>query len=83
VQYGNNLHITGIIENAGRPVLWAVVRRETTEVYVTLLSDLKQACERQMTQGEQFKPSCCLVDNSDPEINAARYDHSPLVPYQL
>jgi hypothetical protein len=51
VQYSNDLQITGIIAHAGRPVLvlWAVVCRETTEVYVTLLSDLKQACERQMT----------------------------------
>jgi hypothetical protein len=55
-------------------VLWAIVRRETTEVYVTLLADLKQDCEGQMQEGNRFKPSCCLVDNSDPEINAARYE---------
>jgi hypothetical protein len=83
VQYSNDLQSIGIIANAGRPVPWAVVCRETSGVYVTLVSDLKQTCERQMTQGEQFNPSCHLVNNSDPEINAARYEHSSLPPDQL
>jgi hypothetical protein len=53
-------------------MLWEIVRCESKKVYVILLADLKQACERQMQEGEPFKPSCCLVDNSGPEIIAAR-----------
>jgi hypothetical protein len=57
-------------------VLWAIVRHETTDVYSVLLGDLKSACEAQMPADAEWKPSCCLVDNSDAEINAARCVHT-------
>lgn len=58
---------------AGRPVIWAIVRHETSAVFTRILSDLKAACEAIMPGGAEFRPSCTLVDNSDAEINAARY----------
>jgi hypothetical protein len=67
----------GILEinmHAGRPVVWALVRHETTEVYSTILGDLKDACDGilQLRQKECLQPSCVLVDNSNAEIGAAR-----------
>jgi hypothetical protein len=41
-----------------------------------LLGDLKAACEALMPADAEWKPSCCLVDNSDAEINAARCVHT-------
>jgi hypothetical protein len=60
--------------SAGKPVLWAVVRHESSKVYQILLDDLKTACQGLIPPGRVFKPSCILVDNSDAEINASRYD---------
>jgi hypothetical protein len=52
----------------------AVVRHKSSEVYQTLLGDLKTACKGLLPPGRAFKPSCMLVDNSDAAINASRYD---------
>jgi hypothetical protein len=61
--------------NAGRPVVWALVRHETTEVFSTILGDLKAACDAilQLQRGDGLQPSCILVENSNAEISAARY----------
>jgi hypothetical protein len=60
--------------SAGSPVLWAMARHKRSDVYQTLLGDLKTACEGFMPTGRAFKPSCILVDNSDAEINPSRCD---------
>jgi hypothetical protein len=59
---------------AGRPVVWALVRHETAQVYSTILGDLKDACDGilQLQHKECLRPSCVLVDNSNAEISAAR-----------
>jgi hypothetical protein len=59
---------------SGRPVLWVVARNKSSKVYQTLLDDLKTACQGLIPPDRVFKPSCILVDSSDAEINASRYD---------
>lgn len=53
-------------------MLWAVLRSESAEQYRKLLTILKTACESLMPDGADWKPSCCLVDNSDAECKGAR-----------
>jgi hypothetical protein len=45
---------------------------ETMEVYTTLLTDLKTACEHQVPAAKTLLPSCCLVEDSDAEMCAAK-----------
>jgi hypothetical protein len=55
--------ILEIIMYAGRPVVWALVRHDTAEVYSTVLGDLKDACDGilQLQQKECLQPSCAHV----------------------
>jgi hypothetical protein len=68
--------ILEINTHEGHHVVWALLRHETTltEVYSTILGDLKDACDGilQLRQKECLQPSCVLVDNSNAEISAAR-----------
>lgn len=57
---------------AGRPIFWAIMRRETTDRIAFVLQKVKQAMEEGQPEDYEWKPSCVLVDNSDAEIGAIR-----------
>jgi hypothetical protein len=67
-------YVLEITMYTGRPVVWALVRQETKEVYSTILGDLKSACDGilNLQQKDGLKPSCVLVDNSNAEISAVK-----------
>lgn len=67
------------VARAGRPVCWAILRSETSELYTRMLKLVKQAVEERVSNGAVWQPSCCLVDNSNAEISAVRYQPHPPV----
>lgn len=65
--------------NAAEPVAWAIIQRETAEVYSTVLCCVKSAFEMHANAERaagaglwEFVPPCFLTDHSNAEINAVR-----------